>query len=106
MSNQRSQFFRNTALDEATIQEMEDSARECGVTRRVMLKTLTMDLEKLGRMALERPEKFETVVEIVQCYAAHAEFVAEIANTALDRLRFAREVNAKPKLRVIKGKAI
>jgi hypothetical protein len=111
MSKQRSRFPRNTALDEATAQEIESNTEESDVTRRVMLKTLTMDLEKLGRMALEKPEKFATLVEVLRGYAAHAEFVAEIADTALDRVRYVGELYAspkaqKPKLRVIKGKAV
>jgi hypothetical protein len=77
------------ALDSDTIKQVEASAasRERGIQRRAVLVVLSSGADGLSKLSSESPDAFRETLECAEAFAEHTKALAEIAETAVLRLK-------------------
>lgn len=85
------------AIDDATAEELERVAasNEIGQQRRCALIAYSRSCEDLGKLAVEAPDAFKEMMEVIKEFSEHAEALKEIADSALIRMNLA-EIRATP----------
>lgn len=78
------------AIDDETMEQMEERAQDQGQQRRCALLTMARDSDTLLKLAAEDFETFEQVAAMVEDFKDFAASQAEIAQEAADRISIVR----------------